>query len=265
MSGPDKLTIPFGEIDRAALPAAGGKAANLGELTRVGLPVPPGFCVTTAAYGLVAEGAGLDPTLEALAETPPEDATRLAELAATARDALLEARVPEDVGRAVADGYRELRGDGAPVPVAVRSSATAEDLPGASFAGQQDTYLNVVGEEAVLDAVRRCWASLWTDRAVSYRANNGIDPRGVRLAVAVQRMVEAEVAGVLFTANPLTGRRRQAVLDASLGLGEAVGSGAVNPDHFVVNTATGEIVERHLGDKRVAIRAATGGGTQRIE
>jgi pyruvate,water dikinase len=149
--------------------------------------------------------------------------------------------------------------------VAVRSSATAEDLPYASFAGQQDTYLNVVGVDALIDAVRRCWASLWTDRAVSYRASNGIDPRAVRLAVAVQEMVEATVAGVLFTANPLTGRRRQAVIDASPGLGEAIVSGAVNPDHFVVDTATGEIVERRLGDKRVAVRAAAGGGTQRVE
>ena len=149
--------------------------------------------------------------------------------------------------------------------MAVRSSATAEDLPGASFAGQQDTYLNVVGAESVLDAVRRCWASLWTDRAVSYRATNGIDPRGVRLAVVVQRMVEASVAGVLFTANPVTGKRRQAVIDASPGLGEAVVSGMVNPDHFVANTATGEIVERRLGDKRVAIVAGSGGGTERVE
>ena len=162
------------------------------------------------------------------------------------------------------EAYGEL-GDGAPVPVAVRSSATAEDLPGASFAGQQDTYLNVVGVESVLDAVQRCWASLWTDRAVSYRATNGIDPRGVRLAVVVQRMVDASVAGVLFTANPVTGKRHQAVIDASSGLGEAVVSGAVNPDHFVANTATGEIVERRLGDKRVAIVAGAGGGTERVE
>src|SRR4029453_16721757 len=112
-------------------------------------------------------------------------------------------------------------GDGAPVPVAVRSSATAEDLPSASFAGQQDTYLNVVGVESVLDAVARCWASLWTDRAVVYRATNGIDHRSVSLAVVIQRMVDAEVAGVLFTADPVTGRRRQAVIDASPGLGEA--------------------------------------------
>lgn len=259
-----KLTLPFGDIDRTMLPIAGGKAANLGELTRAGLPVPPGFCVTTAAYDLMAEGADLDQILDALAGTPPEDTTRLMELAASARAGLLAAPVPDALARAIAAAYRKL-GNGTFVPVAVRSSATAEDLPYASFAGQQDTYLNVVGDESVIEAVRRCWASLWTDRAVSYRASNDIDHRGVRLAVAVQRMVEAEVAGVLFTANPLTGRRRQAVIDAAPGLGEVVVSGAVNPDHFVVNTATGEIVERRLGDKRVAVRAAAGGGTQRVE
>jgi rifampicin phosphotransferase len=256
------LILRFGDLDRGALPMAGGKAANLGELTRAGLPVPPGFCVTTAAYEAVAGGDDLRRILEDLAETRPEDTERLAELAADAREALLAAPVPPNVIEAIGEAYRAL-GDSA--PVAVRSSATAEDLPSASFAGQQDTYLNVVGEEPLLDAVRRCWASLWTDRAVSYRAANGIDPGGVRLAVAVQLMVGAEVAGVLFTANPLTGKRHQAVIDASPGLGEAVVSGAVNPDHFVVNTATGEIVERSLGDKRVAIHATAGGGTRRVE
>jgi pyruvate,water dikinase len=263
-TGNTKLTLPFGEVDRAALPLVGGKAANLGELVRAGLPVPPGFCVTTTAYDLVAQDAGLDSILDALAQTPPDDTPRLAEHAAAARTSLLEARVPEAVARSITAAYKEV-GNGTSVPVAVRSSATAEDLPYASFAGQQDTYLNVVGEGSVLEAVRSCWASLWTDRAVSYRASNGIDHRGVRLAVVVQQMVESTVSGILFTANPLTGRRRQAVIDASPGLGEAVVSGAVNPDHFVVNTATGEIVERRLGDKRVAIRAAAGGGTQRVE
>ena len=133
-------------------------------------------------------------------------------------------------------------------PVAVRSSATAEDLPGASFAGQQDTYLNVAGIDDVLDAVHRCWASLWTDRAVAYRAAQGIDGSGVALAVVVQRMVDAASAGVLFTADPVTGRRRQAVLDAARGLGDAVVSGAVDPDHFVVDTATGRILDRRRGD-----------------
>src|SRR5215204_6265794 len=259
-----ELILPFEEIDRGALPVAGGKAANLGELVRAGLPVPGGFCVTTAAYDLVAADAGLEPTLAALAGTPPEDTKRLTGLAAEARSRLSDASVPDALARAISEAYGEL-GDGEPGPVAVRSSATAEDLPFASFAGQQDTYLNVVGVESVLDAVRRCWASLWTDRAVSYRATNGIDPHGVRLAVAVQSMVDSAVAGVLFTANPVTGKRRQAVIDASPGLGEAVVSGMVNPDHFVVDTATGEIVERRLGDKRAAIMAGSGSGTERVE
>ena len=133
--------------------------------------------------------------------------------------------------------------------MAVRSSATAEDLPYASFAGQQDTYLDIVGADAVLDAVRRCWASLWTERAVAYRTANGIEHGQVLIAVVVQRMVEAGVAGVLFTANPVTGRRRQAVVDASPGLGESVVSGAVNPDRFTVDTASGAIVDRRLGGK----------------
>jgi phosphohistidine swiveling domain-containing protein len=258
------LVLPFAALDRGALAIAGGKAANLGELTRAGLPVPPGFCVTTTAYAQVAAGADLEPVLAALAATPAGDTARLAELATQARAALLAAPMPASVAAAIADAYSVL-GNGAAPPVAVRSSATAEDLPFASFAGQQDTYLNIVGANAVRDAVRRCWASLWTDRAVSYRASNGIDHRTVRLAVVIQRMIEAVVSGIMFTANPLTGRRRQTVIDASPGLGEAVVSGAVNPDHFVVNTASGEIVERRLGDKRLAIRPIPGGGTERVE
>jgi hypothetical protein len=256
-SGDPGLILSFTALDWGALPVAGGKAANLGELIRAGFPVPAGFSVTTAAYDFVAADAGLEPTLAALAAAEPQDTARLAELAA-------EASVPDVLGRAIAEAYGEL-GDGPLVPVAVRSSATSEDLPQASFAGQQDTYVNVVGAESVFDAVRRCWASLWTDRAVSYRATNGIDPRSVRLAVAVQRMADASVAGVLFTANPVTGKRRQAVIDASPGLGEAVVSGVVNPDHYVANTATGEIVERRLGDKRVAIVDGPDGGTERVE
>ena len=193
--------------------------------------------------------------LAALAAGP--DPATLNELAARARKLVLAAPVPDDIAQAV---RRSATG-----PVAVRSSATAEDLPDASFAGQQDTYLNVVGADAVLDAVRRCWASLWTDRAVAYRAANRIDHRAVRLAVVIQDMVQSQVAGVMFTANPVTGRRHEAVIDASPGLGEAVVSGAVNPDHFVVDTATGRIPERRLGDKRTTIRSLPGGGTERVQ
>src|SRR5215207_9624535 len=200
------LILRFCDIGAEMLPLVGGKAANLGVLTTAGFPVPPGLCVTTEAYRRVTERAGLEEVLAALATTASGDVPALNALAAKARELVLTAPVPDDIASAVRDSA-----DG---PVAVRSSATAEDLPHASFAGQQDTFLNVLGANNVIEAVRRCWASLWTDRAVSYRASNGIDHLGVRLAVVVQRMVEAEVAGVLFTANPLTGRRRQTVIDA---------------------------------------------------
>ncbi len=248
----DRLIRDFASIDAGMSAAVGGKAANLGELTAAGLPVPPGFCVTTEAYRLVAEAAGTGSLLHG----------DHVDLAGRARESLLSAPMPDDVRDALVAEHARLGPD---TPVAVRSSATAEDLPFASFAGQQDTFLNVVGPDAVVDAVRRCWASLWTDRAVAYRESNGIDHRAVRIAVVVQEMVQSAVAGVLFTANPVTGKRREAVIDASPGLGEAVVSGAVNPDHFVVDTASGEILERRLGDKRLVIRSLPGGGTEQVE
>ena len=238
--------VPLATLDRSTLPLAGGKAANLGELLQAGFPVPPGFCVTTAAYAEVAQLAGLERILAAAQTDTPE---ALEHLAAEARGALLDAPIPEQLAAAVRAAYAELSRDGEPPAVAVRSSATAEDLPDASFAGQQDTYLDVRGEAALLDAIRRCWASLWTDRAVAYRHANTIDQRAVRLAVVVQVMVPSATAGVLFTANPLTGRRQEAVIDAAPGLGEAVVSGVVRPDHFVVDTAADRIVDRTRGDE----------------
>src|SRR5690349_5802582 len=235
------LVVDFGELRSRDVARAGGKAANLGELIAAGFPVPGGFCVTTAAYARAAgEVSALDP--------------------AGARDLLRSRPLPDDVAAAVTAAYRAL-GGGAAVPVAVRSSATAEDLPTASFAGQQDTYLNVVGAGAVLDAVHRCWASLWTDRAVAYRASAGIEHAAVALAVVVQQMVDARVAGVLFTADPVSGRRTSTVLDASPGLGEAVVSGAVNPDHVVVD---GGRIDYRPGDKAVEVRARAGGGTEQV-
>ncbi|YCK36133.1 PEP/pyruvate-binding domain-containing protein [Actinomadura sp. ATCC 39365] len=240
-----RTTRDFSEIDATMLAEVGGKAANLGELTRAGLPVPPGWVLTTDAYRQVA--AGLDLT--------PGDG-----LAGRARRHLLRAEMPAPVREAIVTSYARL---GADVPVAVRSSATAEDLPFASFAGQQDTLLNVVGAEAVLNAVRRCWASLWSDRAVAYREANGIGHDGVRLAVVVQVMVDARVAGVMFTADPVTGRRHATVLDAAPGLGEAVVSGAVDPDRFVVSG--GEVLERRAGGPKLAVRPLPGGGVERVE
>lgn len=258
--------LGLADIGAGMVPLVGGKAANLGVLCAAGFPVPEGFCLTTEAYRHATAGdphvqgqlAGLHTALQTTAE---DDLAALAALAARAREVILSAPVPAETVEAIERAYAALGND---VPVAVRSSATAEDLPSASFAGQQDTYLNVVGTTAVVDAVRSCWASLWTDRAVSYRASRRIDPAAVALAVVVQRMVDAAAAGVLFTANPLTGRRQQAVIDASPGLGEAVVSGAVNPDHFVVDPASGSVLERRLGDKRIAVRPIPGGGTRTV-
>jgi rifampicin phosphotransferase len=263
-SGDAALVVPLDTLDRTSLPVAGGKAANLGELIQAGFAVPTGFCVTTAAYARVSSRAGLDTYLSGLEAISPEESARQIELATSIRTALCQTPLPPEVIEAVTSAYQALSA-GDPIPVSVRSSATAEDLPDASFAGQQETFLNVIGSEAVLTAVQRCFASLWTDRATQYRSSLGISPQSVRLAVVVQRMVEAEVAGVLFTANPLTGKRREAVIDANPGLGEAVVSGETNPDHFVVNTTTGAIVERHFGGTQVIIRAAVEGGTEVVK
>ncbi|RDG36687.1 PEP/pyruvate-binding domain-containing protein [Streptomyces corynorhini] len=253
------LVVALDRIGPGTSALVGGKAANLGVLIAAGLRVPDGVCVTTEAYRRVTGEARFAVLADKLSGVPAADTAALAGLAGRLRAAVLGAPVPDEVAEAVTAAYRKLGDD---VPVAVRSSATAEDLPSASFAGQQDTFLNVVGEEAVLDAVRRCWASLWTDRAVTYRATNGIDGRGVRLAVVVQRMAGARSAGVMFTADPVSGRRHWVTVDAAPGLGEAVVSGAVNPDHFTVDTDTDEVVERRLGEQRFAIRPLPGGGTE---
>jgi rifampicin phosphotransferase len=204
-------------------PIAGGKGANLGELISAGFPVPDGFVITTEAYTYAAGAARIEPH-------EPEAAARR----------LRSTVVPKAIAAQALEAYKAV----SDAAVAVRSSATAEDLPGASFAGQQDTYLGVTGDEALLDAIRRCWASLWNERAVAYRRVHDIDDVEVKLAVVVQRMVEATAAGVLFTADPIIGRRGRAVIDAASGLGEAVVSGAVDPDHYVADPVTGEIVER---------------------
>src|SRR5437660_10321259 len=215
------LVRSLDELTKADLPEAGGKAANLGELRRAAFPVPDGFVITTASYALAAEAAGVT------GETP-----------ATARVRLVASPVPAGIADAVRDAYRALGAS----EVAVRSSATAEDLPDASFAGQQDTMLGVSGEDAVLDAVRRCWASLWNDRAVAYRQSHDVPAQGLRLAVVVQRIVDAESAGVLFTADPITGRRKRAAIEADRGSREQLDSGSATPAHRVLATRPGALL-----------------------
>ena len=250
----------FSELGAGDLALAGGKGANLGELVQAGLPVPPGFVLVTSAYRAFVAAMGLGPKLErALAEVA-EDDPRSIEAASTAIRALFERHpVPKEVARDVQAAYERL-GGGA---VAVRSSATAEDLPGASFAGQHDTYLNVAGAEQVVAAVRRCWSSLFTPRAIAYRLRQRVPHGGLALAVVVQRLAPAESAGVLFTANPVTGHSGQLVIDASWGLGEAIVSGQVTPDQWIAEAGSGDVVETRVGTKEV-MTARRAGGTQTV-
>ncbi|MGI5837408.1 MAG: PEP/pyruvate-binding domain-containing protein [Chloroflexota bacterium] len=241
------LVLPLDDSS-ATLETVGGKGASLARLAAVGLPVPPGFHITTEGYRLFVQASGIQQAIvEAAKVAKPGDPASVERASAAIRELFDGAAIPEEIASAIRQAYEQL--DGGEAAVAVRSSATAEDLPEASFAGQQETYLNVRGEDALLDAVRRCWASLWTARAMAYRARQGIAPESVSLAVVVQRMVDAEAAGVLFTANPANGRRDQAVIDATWGLGEALVGGAVTPDHLVVDKGSGRVLSRETADK----------------
>jgi phosphohistidine swiveling domain-containing protein len=251
------LVLAFADVPVDALAHVGGKGANLAWMARAGLPVPPGFCVTTAAFAAFLGDAGpLHAALEALA---PDDVEGVRRVAGEVRATLARRPVPDQVATAVRAAWRGL--DGPAHAWAVRSSATAEDLPDASFAGQQDTYLNVRGEDALLAAVRDCWVSLFTDRAVLYRARNGFPHHLVHLSVIVQRMLHPEVSGILFTADPVSGSRALCSIDAGWGLGEALVGGLVNADLYTVDKATGAVREVRVGDKAIAIRPRPEGGT----
>ncbi|MFF3527140.1 rifamycin-inactivating phosphotransferase [Streptomyces rubiginosohelvolus] len=256
-----ETVLGLDEVDEDQAGLVGGKGAHLGALSRLdGVRVPDGFCVTTDAFRrVVAAAPEVDALLDRLAGADPDDGQAVRAIAAEVRRAVEEAVIPDDLAAAITGAVARL-GEGA--AYAVRSSATAEDLPTASFAGQQDTYLNVVGPAAVLRHVSRCWASLFTERAVIYRRRNGIDDRTVRMAVVVQRMVLPDASGVLFTADPVTGHRRTATVDAGFGLGEALVSGLVNPDVFTVRD--GEVVARTIAVKQRAVHALPGGGTREV-
>jgi phosphohistidine swiveling domain-containing protein len=244
-------TAWFDEIGKQDIALVGGKGANLGELSRAGLPVPPGYVVTTRAYDAFVEVSGIKGEVVALASVPrAEDPAGFEEVAEGIRALFSGGKVPQEMADEIRAAYQELGEDGE-IAVAVRSSATAEDLAGASFAGQQETYLNVRGAEALLEAVENCWASLWTARAMAYRTRQGIAPETVSLAVVVQRMVESEAAGVMFTANPSNGRRNELTISAAWGLGESVVSGTVTPDSIVVEKGSGRVLSRETADKGV--------------
>jgi phosphoenolpyruvate synthase/pyruvate phosphate dikinase len=249
----------FQEIDRTQVAVVGGKGAHLGELSRIeGIRVPVGFCVTTSAFRrIMAEAPSIDDRLDRLSRLKPDDREAIRVLSAEIRRTLEGIAIPEDLAAAITHTLARLDEQAA---YAVRSSATAEDLPTASFAGQQDTYLNVVGPAAILEHVSRCWASLFTERAVTYRLRIGFDHRKVHMAVVVQQMVFPQAAGILFTADPVTGGRKVASIEATFGLGEALVSGLVNADVYKVRD--GVVVAKAVATKRLAIHASPAGGTQ---
>ncbi|HLJ09307.1 MAG TPA: PEP/pyruvate-binding domain-containing protein, partial [Acidimicrobiia bacterium] len=249
----------FEEIDRTQVALVGGKGAHLGELTRIeGSGVPAGFCITTDAYRrIVADTPAIGEALERLSGLEADDREAIGALRAEIRRSFATIVVPDDLAGAITDAVARL---GPEAACAVRSSATAEDLPSASFAGQHDSYLNVVGPAAILQSVSRCWASLFTERAVAYRLRNGFDHRKVQMAVVVQRMLFPQAAGVLFTADPLTSNRKVVAVEAVLGLGERLVSGLVNPDVYRVRD--GEVVAATVAGEQ---RALTDGQVRRLE
>ncbi|WP_063002989.1 rifamycin-inactivating phosphotransferase [Nocardia salmonicida] len=254
------FVLGFDEVDRTQVAIVGGKGANLGELSRIdGVEVPDGFCVTTEAFARTVAGASsLDDRLDELSRLEPGDRAAISVLSEQLRRAVEELVVPDEVAETILAAHARLGIDGA---YAVRSSATAEDLPTASFAGQQDTFLNVVGAAAILEHVRRCWGSLFTERAVTYRLRNGFDQKKIQMSVVVQRMVFARAAGILMTADPVTSDRTVVSIDAGFGLGEALVSGLVNADVYQVRDD--HITGKTIATKKVAVESVpTGGGTQ---
>ncbi|MFD9545083.1 rifamycin-inactivating phosphotransferase [Streptomyces sp. NPDC060022] len=257
----DQYVLDLQEVDEKQVAVVGGKGAHLGGLSRIeGIRVPGGFCVTTDAFRrIMAEEPSIDDRLDQLSRLSPDDREGIRTLSAQIRRAVEEVPVPGDLAAAITGALARLDERAA---YAVRSSATAEDLPTASFAGQQDTYLNVVGPEAIQRHISRCWASLFTERAVIYRRRNGIDHRTVQMAVVVQQMAFPHASGILFTADPVTGNRKVATVDAGFGLGEALVSGLVNPDVFKVRHD--EVVAKVIAAKQRAVHALPDGGTQEV-
>jgi pyruvate,water dikinase len=250
--------LGFQEIDRTQLAMTGGKGANLGELSRIqDIQVPAGFCVTTEAYKqIVGNSEELNSLLDELAILKADNRKRISEASARIRKAIEETSFPADLSEGITRHLEQLGENHA---YAVRSSATAEDLPTASFAGQQDTYLNITGKKAILQSISKCWASLFTDRAVVYRLQNGFDHRKVYLSVVIQKMIFPDAAGIMFTADPVTSNRRVLSIDASFGLGEALVSGIVNADNYKVRE--GRIVDKKISSKKLAVLASEDGGT----
>ncbi|MEI2582736.1 phosphoenolpyruvate synthase [Scytonema sp. PRP1] len=256
------FVLCFQDIDKTKLKVVGGKGANLGELSRIeGIRVPDGFCISTEAFKrIIGETSSINELLDQLSHLLVEDRDKIGELSGEIRRVIEGIAIPEDINEEIT---RLLSRLGEKNAYAVRSSATAEDLPTASFAGQQDTYLNIIGKEAIYQHISKCWASLFTERAVIYRLQNGFDHRKVHLSVVVQKMVFPQVAGILFTADPVTSNRKVLSIDASFGLGEAMVRGLVNTDIYKV--CNGKVIDKKISTKKLAIYALKDGGTKEQE
>jgi len=238
-----KFVAWFDELGKEDIPLAGGKGANLAEMTRAGIPVPPGFIVTSDAYFHFLNRAGLEQEMRQLLEPlDVEDSQKLKEVSDKVKKKIFASSMPEEIANEIKEAYGKL-GRGL---VAVRSSATAEDLPEASFAGQQRTFLNIQGEDELLKAVQGCWASLFEPRAIFYREQQGFDHLKVGLAAPVQQMVQSETSGVMFTVEPLTNDTGCIIIEAVYGLGEAIVSGEVTPDYYVVDKTNLTIIDRQI-------------------
>jgi pyruvate,water dikinase len=246
--------LDFEKLDKSSLPIVGGKNASLGEMIKAAIRVPPGFAVTTDSYLLFITDAGIkDKIIESVSDLDPENVDVLNRASADVQELIKQMPMPDPVAEAITKAYSQLcsRCDVEAIPVAVRSSATAEDLPTASFAGQQDTYLWIQGADQVITHVQNCWASLYTPRAIAYRIKNDFPHEKVLISVGVQKMVNSKAAGVMFTINPTNGDISKVVIEGSWGLGETVVSGSVNPDKFVVDKVMLEINERTISTKHI--------------
>lgn len=264
MPNTSPFVVNFSSVDKGDIPIVGGKGANLGEMIQAGFPVPPGFIVTAQAYYHLIEKNKLQPKIkELISEFDPQDSTQLNKISKKIKSLILNSEVPEKINQEILQHYKKLSGSQSkPALVAARSSATAEDLPDASFAGQQETYLNVRGEEELLKKVKQCWASLFEPRAIFYREEKGFDHFKVGIAVPVQKMVQSEVAGIMFTINPVSDDKNQIVIESIWGLGEKIVQGAYTPDHYLVQKESWKILQKKMAWQKKAMLLRGGGNKE---
>jgi len=265
MAAQKPLTLFFRDIDKDSLPDVGGKGANLGEMTQAKFPVPNGFAVTVASYDIFLEENKISEQINnLLKDVNVDNPDELQNASEKVQKLVSKAEVPESVKKDVLKSYWKLSGAFKKALVAVRSSATAEDLPGMSFAGQQATFLNIKGDSSLLLAVRDCWASLFTARAIFYRAQNNIKTEKVKISVIVQKMVQSEISGIAFTVHPVTENRDHMVIEAGYGLGEAIVGGMVTPDTYVISKKNKTILDKNISKQKMMIVRSPKGTKEKV-